>query len=84
MPRKSLHIIKQTWKTPCGEYRNAFCIELTFKLCTCGYEKQTLSKRVKKKGNENLRISEDDCVCICQQEKGDCGRLQSFHRSVLQ
>ena len=83
MPRKSLHIIKQTWKTPCREYRNAFCIEFTFKLCTYGYEKETLSKGGRGEGNENLRISEDDCVCICQQEKRDYGRLQSFHRSVL-
>jgi len=52
MPRKSLHIIKQTWKTPCGEYRNAFCIELTFKLCTYGCEKETLSKRGGKSGTK--------------------------------
>lgn len=72
--------MKQTWKTPCGEYWNEFCIEFTLKVCTNGWEKEALSKR--KKGKENLRISEDYCVCVCQQEKGDYGRLERYDRSV--
>jgi hypothetical protein len=49
MPRKSLHNIKQTCKTPCGEYWNEFCIEFTFIVCTHGCEKETFEEEKRKR-----------------------------------